>query len=59
MKFFRITALCTDFFGCDLEEISYTVPAETENEALTAFNAKVKNEKIFCNVKEITNIIVL
>lgn len=59
MKLYRITALCTDFFGCDLEEISYTIPAETEKEAIAVFNSRLKNEKIFCNVKEIINIIVL
>ena len=59
MKLFKITALCTDFFGCDLEEIDYTVPAEDEKEAIAVFKDRLKNEKIFCNVKQITNIIIL
>lgn len=59
MKLYRITALCTDFFGCDLEEITHTVNAETEEEALKIFNSRVKNEEIFCNVKQITSIILL
>ena len=59
MKLYRITALCTDFFGCDLEEITYTVPAEDEKEAVKVFNAHLKNEKIFCNIKQITNILLI
>ena len=54
MKLFRITALCTDFFRCDLEEITHTVNAENEEEALKIFNSRVKNEEIFCNVKQVT-----
>lgn len=59
MKLYRITALCVDCFYCDLEEITHTVTAETEEEALKIFNSRVKNEEIFCNVKQITSIILL
>lgn len=59
MNLYRITALCTDFFGCDLEEITHTVNAETEEDALKIFNSRVKNEKIFCCVKQITNILII
>ena len=59
MKLFRISALCTDFFGCDLEEITYTVPAEDENEAIAVYNSRLKNEKIFCNIKQITSILLI
>lgn len=50
MKLYRITALCTDFFGCDLEEITHTVNAETEEDALKIFNSRVKNEKILISL---------
>ena len=59
MNLYRITALCTDCFGCDLEEISYTIPADTEEDALKIFKARVKNEEIFANIKQITSIILL
>ena len=59
MKLYRITALCTDCFGCDLEEITHTVSAETEEEALKIFKSRVKNETIFANIKQITSIILL
>ena len=59
MNLYRITALCTDLFGCDLEEITHTVNAETEEDALKIFNSRVKNEEIFCNVKQITNILII
>lgn len=59
MNLYRITALCTDFFGCDPEEITHTVNAETEEDALKIFNSRVKNEKIFCNVKQITDILII
>lgn len=59
MKSWRITALCTDFFSCDLEKITHTVNAESEEDALKIFNSRVKNEEIFCNVKQITSIILL
>ena len=59
MKLFRISALCADFFGCDLEEITHTVNAETLNEALDIFDSRIKNEEIFCNVKQITSILLI
>lgn len=59
MKLYRITALCTDVFGCDLEEITHTVNAETEEDALKIFNSRIKNEEIFCNVKQITSILLI
>lgn len=59
MKLYRITALCTDWFGCDLEEITHTVSAETEEEALAAFKARIKHEEIFCSVKQITSILLI
>ena len=59
MKLFRITALCTDIFGCDLEEICYTIAADNLKDAEHIFYSRVKNEKIFCNVKQITSIILL
>lgn len=59
MNLYRISALCTDFFSCDLEEITHTVNAETEEDALKIFNSRIKNEEIFCNVKQITNILLI
>lgn len=59
MNLYRITALCTDVFGCDLEEITHTVNAETEDDALKIFNSRIKNEEIFCNVKQITSILLI
>ena len=59
MNLYRITALCTDVFRCDLEEITHTVNAETEEDALKIFNSRIKNEEIFCNVKQITSVLLI